>query len=71
VGTTAGDIIRSQILVKVLISMKVSDSHLYHILDNLGRLYAMEQEILILYVCLNVTLYHTDSLNMAAQHVMS
>jgi hypothetical protein len=53
---TAGDINPSQILIKVLISKKVSESQLYHIWDNLGRLYPMDQETLILYVCLNVTL---------------
>ena len=37
VGNTACHIIRTQVLIKVLISMKVSESHLYRIWDNISR----------------------------------
>ena len=37
VGNTACNIIHSQVLIRVLIFMKVSDSHLYHIWYNISR----------------------------------
>jgi hypothetical protein len=60
VGSTAFYIICSQVSINVLISMKVSESHLYHIWDYISceiHVYLeWTQESLILYVCFNISL---------------